>query len=645
MPLISDVVSIAVPRARRGQDSSAARLRRRRATVALRRFGFFLSRVGTVALPLVAGFVGPSASIAAAQGESDYYVEASSQIREETRHLGELVGVNRQSSLVVWPITSSPAEEQAGVHRWDMDATAIADLEHQDLRDLACPNFMSASWYRRMTRGEVRLRPVPGSMNAAELSGVIEQIPTTFTHERSCPYETSTSLESWAPLTAFFSVIGYPANGQTWDIPITDRRLRGSKTLDCDGATHDMGDGYTVTHVCSSTVEWSLANPYYEPDRDGDGVLNEVDNCPDHTNPDQSDTDGDGRGDVCDARPPPTGQELHALAMRFRPWIRFDSAERWRPLEISEFLAEDSMLVCDRTTVVCAPALVPPAQPGPDFVEWYLNVPERDGNYSSPYPECVGALLLDCDVGPRSAIYYHASLAGTLLYIDYWWLLRNDLGHRGDWEGVTAIVMRGDTRDVLLDVAFAAHGGKAWRYTGLPLEFARGERVSVYSSQGKHASYPRPCTRNCLQTIATPAPPALPEQRFDGLASWGNNPDQACAVSQCLRKLPAASSLSEAPRAAGWAAWKGLWGQDDGPKSPGQQDRFSAPNCTRDTSRVSFGDLAARGAARRPGSRKRMARWSEQPPCPRRLRDSAPAWQMPVRSSLSDRTAGRGRGR
>lgn len=45
-------------------------------------------------------------------------------------------------------------------------------------------------------------------------------------------------------------------------------------------------------------------------DHDGDGVLDEVDNCPTTANPDQADTDSDGRGDACDAcpnDPDPTG--------------------------------------------------------------------------------------------------------------------------------------------------------------------------------------------------------------------------------------------------------------------------------------------------------------------------------------------------
>jgi hypothetical protein len=38
-------------------------------------------------------------------------------------------------------------------------------------------------------------------------------------------------------------------------------------------------------------------------DRDGDGVQDPVDNCPDTPNPSQTDTDGDGKGDACDNCP------------------------------------------------------------------------------------------------------------------------------------------------------------------------------------------------------------------------------------------------------------------------------------------------------------------------------------------------------
>jgi Tol biopolymer transport system component len=45
------------------------------------------------------------------------------------------------------------------------------------------------------------------------------------------------------------------------------------------------------------------------PDRDGDGVEDSLDNCPDQANADQQDSDGDGTGDACDRSPRgPQGQ-------------------------------------------------------------------------------------------------------------------------------------------------------------------------------------------------------------------------------------------------------------------------------------------------------------------------------------------------
>jgi len=47
-----------------------------------------------------------------------------------------------------------------------------------------------------------------------------------------------------------------------------------------------------------------------DTDRDGDGVANDKDNCPDDANKDQLDTDADGKGDACDpAAPAPPSDE------------------------------------------------------------------------------------------------------------------------------------------------------------------------------------------------------------------------------------------------------------------------------------------------------------------------------------------------
>ena len=58
----------------------------------------------------------------------------------------------------------------------------------------------------------------------------------------------------------------------------------------------------------------------HEPDRDGDDVRDDCDNCPDDYNPDQADTDGDGKGDVCDC-----DLTVDVLAARFAT----GRLERW----------------------------------------------------------------------------------------------------------------------------------------------------------------------------------------------------------------------------------------------------------------------------------------------------------------------------
>lgn len=53
-----------------------------------------------------------------------------------------------------------------------------------------------------------------------------------------------------------------------------------------DAAGSDAGATYAFVGTASN-------------DDDGDGIMNEFDNCPSHPNPDQADCDGDGIGDVC----------------------------------------------------------------------------------------------------------------------------------------------------------------------------------------------------------------------------------------------------------------------------------------------------------------------------------------------------------
>ncbi len=72
----------------------------------------------------------------------------------------------------------------------------------------------------------------------------------------------------------------------------------------CDDGDLDPADGCDAS--CAVEAGWVCdeGDPSFcEPDSDGDGVGDSVDNCPDEPNGDQVDTDGDGPGDACDVCP------------------------------------------------------------------------------------------------------------------------------------------------------------------------------------------------------------------------------------------------------------------------------------------------------------------------------------------------------
>ncbi len=310
-----------------------------------------------------------------------------------------------------------------------------------------------------------------------------------------------------------------------------------------------------------------------------------------------------------------------ALADRFRPWLKFDSLEQWRPLTIASLFAERQNGAAAYQFCSRAPAKQG-CDPIQDEADFERQVSETSALGSSTYINLAGGKpeayhgpvqcgeLADCGTGPSSAIYYHVTQANDRFYIDYWWYLRfnhfyrsvptlscksafarqNGVcdEHEGDWEGVTAVTAPGD--DSRLDyVVYAAHKG-TFRYAASELQLRDGTRPVVYVARGSHASYPKPCPKSCDQPIALAAQGlvTLPESSFDGANDWARNADDcpANAPNSCLLSLPRTDQNPEA-----WTVWQGQWGGGCGdscrgqpgpgsPRSPGLQSRYQTPWCS-----------------------------------------------------------------
>jgi hypothetical protein len=329
----------------------------------------------------------------------------------------------------------------------------------------------------------------------------------------------------------------------------------------------------------------------------------------------------------------PADLELY-LARRYRPFLRFDTAERWRPVEVGRFFEESQAggryvhRLCDRSVPAQAAGRgCDRVETVDEFEEFFGDKHQRGLNlavdiagnkphgsdFATPDATCLseGGNLLDCNRGPPSAIYYNVQhVKDGRYYVDYWWFFRyNDFvafpdaqdceasarpfcgDHEGDWEGVTAATSPDDF-DELEYVAYAAHNG-TFRYapSGLKRKGPYRTRPVVYVANGSHAAYPIPCVESCKQDFKV-AGISLPEGGFDGGRGWHRNKGTLCdddksepSNTECLQELPPGPLSGQIT----WNAFAGHWGKvcsgsldcpvRRGPLSPGHQPRYKAPWC------------------------------------------------------------------
>ena len=96
-----------------------------------------------------------------------------------------------------------------------------------------------------------------------------------------------------------YSVVGSSSKttGELTQHPIMTRfrHIEGSAVIDINGT---QMDGYFIDKLGNVLDEYRLTK---NVDSDGDGILDDDDNCPTVANEDQTDTDADGEGDACDS--------------------------------------------------------------------------------------------------------------------------------------------------------------------------------------------------------------------------------------------------------------------------------------------------------------------------------------------------------
>ncbi|MEX2105285.1 MAG: hypothetical protein WD810_00150 [Solirubrobacterales bacterium] len=295
------------------------------------------------------------------------------------------------------------------------------------------------------------------------------------------------------------------------------------------------------------------------------------------------------------------------LATELRPRLRFDSEERWRPLEVGGFLAErfhrrGVQQVCwEGAEARCEPAAgLEQLRRGPDAPDYIdiLGEAKGGGDFESPQGSCRSAPAVDCNDGAQAVIYYRRTTHEGRWYWDYWWFLRfNDYSghfndcdyycadHEGDWEGMTVITTPSLTPEIL-GAIYAAHKDRVLvEAAALPRS---GGHPLVFVADGTHASYPFRCAEEHCEQFGTLVGFRLPEEGHDGDVAWGGNGDAACALSECVRPLPEVGHPTDTalPLAGEWAGWSGKWGRtcvrgcdsaESSPSSPGAQVRFRCP--------------------------------------------------------------------
>lgn len=328
-------------------------------------------------------------------------------------------------------------------------------------------------------------------------------------------------------------------------------------------------------HSYSFTLTYDLSRA---PDRDGDGITNAADNCPDHYNPGQEDSDGDGTGDVCQQPP----------WVRYAPEVRFHTYEKFFPMGQREFINKSSLRWAHDAG--CPDALLAPrgnvnmtalgngSYRRAEASDWTCRLkdvryrsnqatrPYQTNKYNREKPE---GFFLDLKnkarpgtkpVAGRGAPVYYNYVSGS--YITYWFMYGFDdkgggaaelaASHEGEWE---RIIVRLNSQNLPTKVLYFQHNCPGEPYTWSAMKangfLTRTTHPIVYAAKGAHASYPK-------KTKIPLGGGSCPDQS-SGINKYQGSGDNATgggAVWQTWRDVRA---INQEP----WYGYGGAWGEVD----------------------------------------------------------------------------------
>jgi hypothetical protein len=325
-----------------------------------------------------------------------------------------------------------------------------------------------------------------------------------------------------------------------------------------------------------------------------------------------------------------------SLALYYKPLLYFDTSESWRPLDLVSFFGERYLAgesesprheVCpegipeEESSTECF-GLIDPSElmaENNDVEAVRLDVEGFGKNAAiEEYltPGCSTAVeLWDCE-GASSAMYWRLTPAEATeedpdpyRYLQYWMFYRvNSFSdadssltsrHEGDWEAVAIAPSR--QRPGAFDFASFSQHGSWYSYlrenlycAGNPLEDCgpegdkyTGVNLKVFPANGSHANYGVKCSESTPFLSCWQNGSVLPERGHDGAISWVHN--------------GGLSGLLELPTSGeSWTYWKGQWGAEGGPESPGRQTMFkkSWGECADDDEGCPLPRLTRPGASR-----------------------------------------------